>query len=180
MTILVCPLSRVPGVVAARAPERVVSLLDPEFVSPALGPAYRDRHLRLRFHDIHAPTEGQVMPTAAHVAELLAFLTAWDRSAPLLVHCRAGIGRSPATAFIAACLHAPSADERERAIELRRACPLVRPNETLIALADRAMNRDGRMVAAIAETGRGLPPFDADEGESFELPPSGGSGTVGP
>ena len=63
MTILVCPLSRVAQVVAARTPERVVSVLDPDFEFPELGSALRGRHLRLRFHDIHVATDGQTLPT---------------------------------------------------------------------------------------------------------------------
>lgn len=170
MTILVCPLSKVIDMIAARTPGRIVSLLDPGFTFPEAGPAYVDRHLRLCFHDIHVPTEGHVMPSAKHLDTLLAFLAAWDRTAPLLIHCRAGIGRSTATAFIAACLHNPYTDEQEIAVALRRVSPLARPNETLIQLADGVMRRHGRMSEAIAETGRGLPWIDVDEGEPFDMP----------
>lgn len=56
-------------------------------------------------------------------------------------------------------------------IALRRASPLARPNERLIALADAALRRNGRMRAAIVETGRGLPTVhDGAEGEPFEMP----------
>lgn len=170
MTILVCPLSKVTDTIAARAPERIVSLLDPDFAFPETGPAYFGRHLRLRLHDVHMPTEGHVMPTAKHVDELLAFLALWSRTAPILIHCRSGIGRSTATAFIAACLYNPNADERQIVGALRRASPLARPNEALIKLADMAMSRNGRMSKAIAETGRGLPSIQVDEGVPFEMP----------
>ena len=170
MTILVCPLSKVMSIIAARAPERIVSLLDPDFAFPDAGPAYVDRHFRLRLHDVHTPAEGQVVPTAKHVEDLLIFLAQWTRTAPILIHCRAGIGRSTATAFIAACLHNPQVDERDVAVALRRASPLARPNEILIKLADVAMSRNGRMSAAIAETGRDLPWFSIDEGVAFEMP----------
>jgi predicted protein tyrosine phosphatase len=170
MTIIVCPLSKVTEIVAMRAPERVVSVLDPDFVFPELGDAYRDRHLRLRFHDIHVPTDGQVLPSQRHARALIGFLGAWDRSAPILIHCRAGVGRSTATAFITACLHNPGVDELVIARTLRGASPLARPNETLIALADAVMNRNGRMLRAIADTGRGLPWIEVDENEPFEMP----------
>mgnify|MGYP003701532507 CR=1 FL=1 len=110
------------------------------------------------------------MPTSKHVDELLAFLTLWSRTAPILIHCRAGIGRSTAAAFIAACLYNPHADEREIASALRRAAPLARPNQTLIKLADTAMSRNGRMSEAIAETGRGLPWIQVEEGVPVEMP----------
>lgn len=172
MTILVCPLSQVMNTIATRAPERIVSLLDPGFAFPEAGPAYFDRHLCLRLHDVHVPTKGQVMATAKQVDELLVFLTQWSRTAPILIHCRAGIGRSTATAFIAACLYNPHADECQIAGALRRASPLARPNEVLVKLADAAMNRNGRMSEAIEDTGRGLPWFEVDEGVPFEMPSS--------
>ncbi len=169
MTIVVCPLSRVAEMVARHAPDRVVSVLDPGFAFPMLGVAYRGRHLHLRFHDIHLAADGQVLPTMSHARELVAFLDRWNSEAPLLVHCRAGIGRSTATAFIAACLHNPHADERNIARELRRASSLARPNETLVGVADQAMGRGGRMLRAIQDTGRGLPWIDVSENEPFEL-----------
>lgn len=177
MKILVCPLSKVMSMVAVYTPERIVSLLDPNYVFPETGPEYFNRHLRLCFHDVHTPTEGQVMPSAMHMDVLLDFLLLWSRKAPILIHCRAGIGRSTAVAFITACLHNPHADELEVAIQLRHASPLARPNETLIRLADAAMGRKGRMSNAIAETGRDLTWIEVterlrifDEGISFEMP----------
>jgi predicted protein tyrosine phosphatase len=170
------------SMVATHTPERIVSLLDPGYAFPETGPAYFGRHLRLCFHDIHIPTDSQVVPTAKHIEELLAFLSLWSRQAPILIHCRAGIGRSTATAFITACLHNPHADELEIAGTLRRASPLARPNETLVQLADAAMSRNGRMSEAIAETGRDLSWIDViehlknyDEGVPFEMPATFGS-----
>ena len=169
-SILVCPLSRLPEVVATREPERVVSLLDPEFETPDLGPGYAGRHLRLAFHDAHLATAGSFPPSHDHVRELLSFLRAWSRQAPLLVHCRAGIGRSTAAAYVAACLHNPDADPLNIALELRRVAPLARPNETLVAVADDIMGRGGSMSRAVSATGRGLAWIEVDENVPFELP----------
>lgn len=169
MKIVVCPLSQVSRMVALHVPERVVSLLDPDFAFPDLGSAYRSRHLRLHLHDVHDSVSGQVMPAATHIDQLLLFLTMWQHSAPLLIHCRAGIGRSTAAAFVAACLHHPHVSEREIALNLRRISPLARPNELLVKLADSAMSRSGRMAEAIAETGRNLVWHHVDENVPFEL-----------
>lgn len=167
--ILVCPLSQVTALVAARKPERIISMLDPEFAFPDAGPCYAERHLKLRFHDRHSAADGHVIPSSAHVAELLAFSADWRQDAPLLIHCRAGMGRSPAAAFIVACARNPGASEREIAVALRQVSPSVRPNEKLVALADEALGRRGRMLAAIASTGRGLPWPDVDENAPFEI-----------
>ena len=163
--------------VAIYAPERIVSLLDPNYAFPETGPEYFGRHLRLSFHDIHISAEDQVIPSAGHINMLLDFLSFWSRRAPILIHCRAGIGRSTAAAFITACLHNPRADELEIALTLRRVSPLARPNEILIKLADTAMGRNGRMSNAITETGRDLSWTEVnerlriyDEGVPFEMP----------
>jgi len=169
MSILVTPLSQLPGVLARRRPGRVISLLDPGSPFPELGPSYIDRHLRLAFHDAHSPAPGVTVASPQDIAQLLAFLEPWDANESLLVHCRAGIGRSTATAFVAACFRNPHASELGIAIELRRVGPLSRPNETLVKLADSMMDRGGRMSAAIADTGRGLGWIDQPEGQPFEL-----------
>jgi predicted protein tyrosine phosphatase len=168
--IFVCPLSRVEEMIASHKPGRVISLLDPEWSFPELGDRYLGRHLRLRLHDICFPEESLVEPGTDHVDELLKFLGAWDKNEALLIHCRAGISRSTATAFIAACFAHPEIDEHEIAVVLRRVAPAARPNQRLIAMADRTMQRDGRMIAAITTTGRDLPWPDVEEGDSFGMP----------
>jgi predicted protein tyrosine phosphatase len=167
--IVVCPLSKVEQMVAAHVPERVVSLLDPGFEFPQLSSAFRDRHLRLHLHDVHERAPGQVVPSSRHIDQLLIFLGQWQHSSPLLIHCRAGIGRSTAAAFIAACVHKPKVDERTIAFDLRRASPLARPNQILIELADVAMGRNGRMLSAIEETGRNLQWHGVEENLPFEI-----------
>ena len=173
MTIVVCPLSKVLDMIALHRPGRVVSMLDPEWPFPVLGPHYVGRHLRLSFHDIQVPMQNLVMPTAEHVRDLLEFLTGWDLQDPLLIHCRAGISRSTAAAYIAACSAHAAVDEHDIALALRRAAPLARPNEALVELADRALGRKGRMSAAIAHTGRDLGWIDVEEGEPFHMSVAG-------
>ena len=170
MSILVCPLSKVEEMIDAHVPERIVSVLDPGSTFPDSGLTYQGRHLRLSFHDLHEPVEGQVMPSTRDIDRLLEFLAGWPRTRPILAHCRAGVGRSPATAYIAACLHNPKTPELVVAAALRRVSPHARPNETLVGLADRAMGRGGMMCRAIVQTGSNLPWFPFDQGEPFEMP----------
>jgi predicted protein tyrosine phosphatase len=170
MSILVCPLSRLSETIAKHQPSRVISILDPGSAFPELGASYVGRHLSLEFHDIHLPTLDRVMPAATHIDRLLRFLNRWDPKDPLVVHCRAGIGRSTATAFIAACYHNPKIDERQIAADLRQASPIARPNKTLIRIADNAMTRKGRMLAAIEDALRDVKWVDAAEGEPFQIP----------
>jgi predicted protein tyrosine phosphatase len=101
-----------------------------------------------------------------HVADLLNFVRGWDRRAPLVVHCFAGISRSTASAFASVCALNPQRDEIAIARALRRASPTATPNVRIVSLADRLLGRKGRMIAAVETIGRGI---SADEALPFEL-----------
>lgn len=126
----------------------------------------RERHLRIAVSDIDAPRDGHVLPGDEHIERLLGFLREWDRAEPLVIHCYAGVSRSPAAAFVAACALAPHRCEMELARELRLASPTATPNRRFVALADERLGRDGRMSEAIAAIGRGV---DCYEGAPFAL-----------
>jgi predicted protein tyrosine phosphatase len=126
----------------------------------------RERHLRIAVSDIDKPVDGHVLPGEEHIDRLLAFTEKWDRTDPMVIHCYAGVSRSPAAAYVVACALAPHRCEFELAQELRRVSPTATPNRRLIALADRRLGREGRMVAAIAAIGRGT---DCFEGAPFAL-----------
>lgn len=170
MKIVVCPLRRVPEIVTAHQPAALISLLDPASVFPA--PQHPiARHLRVEINDIVEPEPGATHPETHHVQEILGFLEAWrpDEEA-LLVHCYAGISRSTATAFTAACLHNPGVDEAAIALALRAASPTATPNRRLVALADAELDRGGRMVRAVEAIGKGLPTAILWEAEPFHFP----------
>lgn len=171
MALLVCSLALVPQQVAAHRPSRMISLLDPQTPFPTgtgLGPT---EHLRLELHDVDhdGGTLDTVVPALDHVDAVLRFADGWDRTAPLLVHCWAGISRSTATAFIIACAQNPSTPETQIAQSLRAASPTATPNRRLVALADATLGRQGRMVDAIAGIGRGPDWWDV-EAAPFTLP----------
>ena len=73
----------------------------------------------------------------------------------MVVHCFAGISRSTAAAFITLCVARPKRDERDIARRLRQASRFATPNARIIAIADTMLGRNGRMIEAIAEIGRG-------------------------
>ncbi|MTW17764.1 protein tyrosine phosphatase [Rhodoplanes serenus] len=148
--IHVCSLARLAETVEATGARRVVTLIDvgtpvtrPEVIGVA-------DHLHLEIHDICEPSDGYVHPQEHHVERLLDFVRAWDRAAPLVVHCFAGISRSSAAAFVTACTVHPERDERAIARALRAASPTACPNRLIVSLADRLLGREGRMVEAVA------------------------------
>lgn len=166
-TLHVSPLSQLEATAAASGARHLVTLLNADMPveRPTTIPAAR--HLCLRLSDISAPLDGHVLAAAADVERLIGFLRSWDRQAPLLIHCWAGISRSTAAAYVAACALAPLRDEETVAQTLRQVAPSATPNPRLIALADAALGREGRMIAAIAAIGRGA---DAFEGTPFVMP----------
>lgn len=101
---------------------------------------------------MHVATWDEEIPTRADIDALLAFVADSSGSGPLLMHCRSGVGRSPAAAFVALCALNPGVDELFIAGALRQVAPFVRPNEVLVRLGDAALAREGRMLRALEET----------------------------
>lgn len=112
-----------------------------------------ERHLRISVNDIAEPMEGLVLPSDEMVRRLIAFGRDWDASAPMIVHCWAGISRSSASAFVLACERNPHADELTIAMGMRRAAKHAYPNRRIVAIADDMLGRRGRMVDAVEAMG---------------------------
>jgi predicted protein tyrosine phosphatase len=166
-TVLVSPLSHVQATVAMARVSHLVTLINGETLIDTPETIGRDQHLRLSMNDIAEPRDGLVVPSEDHVAQLIQFAEQWNREAPLLIHCWAGISRSTAGAFVVLCALNPHADEHSLARALRRASPTAYPNRRIVALADIVLGRNGRMSAAVDHIGRGLL---AEEGKVFSLP----------
>ena len=166
-SIYVAPLSLVETTVQDAQVSHLVTLINGETSIPTPPSIGLDRHLRLSMNVICEPQPGLVLPCQTHVADLIRFARDWDRQAPLLIHCWAGISRSTAAAFISLCALNPEGAEQELAWALRRASPTAYPNRLLVALADEALARKGHMVTAIEEIGRGK---IAEEADVFALP----------
>lgn len=164
--ITVCSLSRLAETVERTGARRLVTLISAGTQVPRPATITAEDHLFLAFNDITAPAEGLTPPGSEHVAALVDFVGTWDRQAPLVIHCFAGISRSTAAAFISACALAPQANEGAIARSLRAAAPSATPNARLVALADELLGREGRMIEAVRAIGRGA---DAFEGQPFTL-----------
>ena len=153
--IHVCSLAALPDTVKATGASHVLTVMAnvdqvqrPESVLPA-------NHLKISMDDITEQMDGFVVPSDSHIEQVLNFVRGWDRSAPLVVHCYAGISRSTASAFAAVCMLNPHRDEISIARQIRAASPIASPNRLIVSLADRALGRDGRMLRALDEMGPG-------------------------
>jgi predicted protein tyrosine phosphatase len=162
--IIVCPLNKAHALIAEHGARHAVSLLSSETPQPVFDALEPDKHLKLTFHDIVQPMDGMTPPRAADAERLVNFLMGWEREAPMLIHCWAGISRSTAAAYTAMCLMRPDESEDELAQELRDASPSATPNRLIVSFTDQLLGRQGRMVRAVEKIGRGA---DAFEGVPF-------------
>jgi len=164
--IHVCSLARLHSTVNKTGARHIVTLLRqtdrvqrPSHIAEA-------NHLVLAVDDIAMPMDGYTVPATEHVQRLIDFVGIWDRAAPMVVHCYAGISRSTAAAYVAACALNPNRDEQQIAWDIRRASRTAQPNAAIVSIADQLLKRDGRMVRAVETIGPG---HFSEEGVPFRL-----------
>jgi predicted protein tyrosine phosphatase len=165
--IAVCSLQLVPETVARLKPWGMITLLNPESMIETPEGIGAGGHLKVGVNDINEATIGLMDPKASHVASILEHGKAWDVSAPLLIHCWAGVSRSTASAFMIACQRNPRIHASRIAHTIRSLSPTATPNRLLTSIADDLLGRGGTMVDAIDAIGRGQ---DCWEGTPFEIP----------
>ena len=92
--IHVCSLAALPDTVRTTGASHILTVM--ANVDKVQRPAsiLEANHLKVSMDDINEPADGFVAPNDAHILQLLAFVRGWDRKAPLVVHCYAGISRS--------------------------------------------------------------------------------------
>jgi len=153
--IHVCSLAALPETVKATGASHVLTVM--ANIDQVQRPAsvLEANHLKVSMDDITQEMDGFLAPSQEHIERVLNFVRNWDRSAPLVVHCYAGISRSTASAFAAACMLNPHRNEIEIARQIRARSPIASPNRLIVTLADKALGRDGRMLRALDEMGPG-------------------------
>jgi predicted protein tyrosine phosphatase len=164
--IHVCSLARLHDTVNETGARHIVTLL--KIVDRVQRPTTVEEanHLILGMDDITEPLDGYTHPGEEHVSSLIDFAQRWDRRAPMVIHCYAGISRSTAGAFVAACALNPNRDEIRIAQAIRDGSATATPNIRIVTLADQLLGRRGRMIGAIDAIGAGRA---AAEGDPFRL-----------
>jgi predicted protein tyrosine phosphatase len=153
--IHVCSLAALPETVKATGASHIMTVMAKVDQVQRPASVLEINHLRVQVDDITEHMDGFVAPCETHIEQILNFVRSWDRHAPMVVHCFAGISRSTASAFAAACMLNPHRDEIAIARQIRTASPIAQPNRLIVSLADRALGRDGRMLRALDEMGPG-------------------------
>jgi predicted protein tyrosine phosphatase len=153
--IHVCSLAALPDTVKATGASHVLTVMAKVDQVQRPASVLEANHLKVQIDDIIEHMDGFVAPSETHIEQVLNFVRGWDRNAPMVVHCYAGISRSTASAFAAACMLNPHRDEAAIARQIRAASPIASPNRLIVTLADKALGREGRMVRALDQMGPG-------------------------
>ena len=85
-------------------------------------------------------------PRFQDVKRILDFTKKLPLKAKVLVHCRAGVSRSTATAYAILCQHTAPGLEMENLLHIETLRDLVMPNRLIIQHADKILKRDGAML----------------------------------
>lgn len=164
--LYVTNINDLPKVAGRIQPSALISLVPMEEQPRTPSGVDPDRHLRLLIHDITESDDVGILPQSEHIQTLIDFIRGWQpKDGPLLLHCIAGVSRSPAAALITLVTLAPG-HEHEAARVLRCAGPHFMPNRRMIQLADDILGSGGRLFAAYGAMGpadlTGEPPAEVE------------------
>ena len=111
----------------------------------------RENHLCLRFSDTEDSARSDA-PTAAVIAPLFDWLSA-SRVDRLLIHCTAGIGRSPAVALLSlsALDSGTSPSSHMDYVAESARCDYIWPNRLVVEVGDSILGREGEIVGALEQ-----------------------------
>ena len=97
------------------------------------------------FEDVDDPGNPDA-PRLHDVKRILDFTNDLPTEAKVLVHCRAGVSRSTATAYAILCQHTSLGMEMENLLHIETLRDLVMPNRLIIQHADQILKREGAML----------------------------------
>ena len=129
-------------------PRYLISLCDPFAVIDHCPLILPREHLRLACHDTNAESVQPGYPNDELARQLLEF---WERCDPrgrVLIHCRAGVSRSPAAAIVLLA-HSNPGDVELVVRVASEVLPHARPNVRLAEAGDRVLRLGGRLAAAV-------------------------------
>ena len=167
--ITICGIPEL-GEPSAAAVTHVLSILGPNSPDPPELAAFAPhRRLILRFHDVIEPQPDQIAPTRDDVERLLAFGREVSETpkAHLLVHCRAGVSRSTASAALILMQANPEWPASTALDAVAAIRPRAWPNLLILEFGDALLGRNGEIVAAAGAIYRRVLARDPEFGDQM-------------
>lgn len=166
-SIAVAPMRRLDEVIAATGARSIVSLVNAHLMPATPAGIAAQSHLRLAVSDARNERGSSDDSLREAVDRLVSFASDWQRDAPLLIHCFSGLNRSTAAAYIVLAALNPDIPEALAAYRLRAASDTAAPHRGLVGVADKILERQGKLLASVELIGPGAP---AAEGRPFSIP----------
>ncbi len=133
-------------------PRFILSILDPGAYVKIPGSTDAEQHLKLEFHDVAdegvANSDRRIPPNDGHVRRIIDFAKGWDQEGDVLIHCVAGVSRSPAAGLIILAALNPGR-EAQIARTMRQRAPWITPNARMVRIADEVLGLKGRLKSAV-------------------------------
>jgi predicted protein tyrosine phosphatase len=150
INLTICGVHELPGQEGKRWTHVIsiwdkASLYDPACREQVKAVAPRAKLLFSFFEDTDDPAHPDA-PRLRDVKRILDFTSDLPARSKVLVHCRAGVSRSTATAYAILCQHTAPGMEMENLLHIQTLRDLVMPNRLIIQHADKFLEREGAML----------------------------------
>ena len=160
--IIVSSLKDFSNICESVNPSHLISVIDPGF-EPKTPPNIK-KHLKLGFDDIiEIKNENsihrhnnfqlesgfkQILPNREHIKNIVDFVSTWDQSHPMLIHCWCGVSRSMATAIFILCKINPNNID-SNVKYMRYIAPHANPNKLMVSLFEEYLDIPGEINEAL-------------------------------
>ncbi len=145
--IAICGLLEVEEVSASFGATHLLSLLEPGRKISRPESIAKANHLTLGFQDTWDQSL-MLAPTIEHIERIDGWVDNQPADARLIVHCFAGVGRSPGTALGILAKSMPPDEAVDAVFKLR---PQAVPNALVVRLWDQRLGLAGKLLAALQE-----------------------------
>lgn len=162
--IIVSSLKDFADVCESINPSHLISVIDPGFEPET--PTNLNKHLKLGFDDIVEIKEDnliyrekdsivksksyvkQILPNIEHINKIIDFISTWDRTHPMLIHCWCGVSRSMATAIFILCkINLNNVDSNVK--YMRHIAPHANPNKLMVSMFEEYLGIPGEISEAL-------------------------------
>lgn len=142
--ISVVPKRQAVREIARISATKVLSIVDPDETPPK----FNVPSVQFKFNDIGDDDRDErhgILPGSQHVVAIIKFARALDITDRVVIHCHAGVSRSPAAALIVLVARGVDPDRAFQALDSIVPGRLYEPNFRMIALADQVLGLAGQL-----------------------------------